>query len=162
MSAPPIMLFSLWPAMTSARIAGSVASTSRPARTPLMAAAPRILSEPALQMVRRTTPRGSRSTPQWGLSMCMADLTVAQSSLAEVPQIDAAFIPVIGYYMTANIQWDAHALFEGTQAGNPRQDREEGLGTASREGRARHRRRRPDEGRRPHPWRLLRAFRFAG
>jgi hypothetical protein len=30
-----------------------------------------------LQMVRRTTPRGSRSTPQWGLSMCMAGLGLA-------------------------------------------------------------------------------------
>jgi TetR/AcrR family transcriptional regulator, transcriptional repressor for nem operon len=30
---------------------------------------------------------------------------LAPSSLAEVPQIDAAFIPVIGYYMISNIQW---------------------------------------------------------
>src|SRR5476649_3022837 len=87
---------------------------------------------------------------------------LAPSSLAEVPQIDAAFIPVIGYYMISNIQWDTDALFQGTQAGNPRPDREEGLGAASREGRARYRRCRPDEGRWPHPWRILRAFRFAG
>src|SRR5476649_2945373 len=93
--------------------------------------------------------------------MCMEVSRLAPSILAEVPQIDAAFIPVIGYYMTANIQWDADALFEGTQARNPRQDREEGLGAASREGRARHRRRRPDEGCGPDPWRFLRAFRFA-
>jgi hypothetical protein len=26
-----------------------------------------------------------------------------EASLTEVPQIDAAFIPVIGYYMTENI-----------------------------------------------------------
>ena len=71
MSAPPIMLFSLWPASTSTRICRSGASASRPSRTASMTADPRILSEPALQIVRRTTPRGSRSTPQWGLSMCM-------------------------------------------------------------------------------------------
>src|SRR5258707_11267621 len=76
--------------------------------------------------------------------------------------IDVAFLRRFRYYMTANIQWDANALFEGTQAGNPRSNREKGLGAAAREGRARHRRRRFDEGRRPHPWRVLRAFRFAG
>src|SRR6202048_3728582 len=64
--------------------------------------------------------------------------------------------------MTANILWIADALFEGTQTRNPRQDREEGLGAASREGRAWHWRRRPDEGSRPHPWRILRPFRFPG
>ena len=46
------------------RIARSVASTSNPSRTPLMTLDPRMLSAPAWQMVRRTTPRGSRSTPQ--------------------------------------------------------------------------------------------------
>ena len=56
---------------------------------------------------------------------------------------------------------DCDALLQGTQARNPRPDREEGLGAASRKGRAWHRRRRPDEGRRPDPWRVLRPFRFA-
>ena len=56
----------------------------------------------------------------------------------------------------------ADALLQGTQARDPRADREEGLGAASREGRAWHRRRRPDEGRGADPWRLLCPFRFAG
>src|ERR1700733_9907845 len=65
--------------------------------------------------------------------------------------------------MTINILWKpADALFQGTQARDPCADREESLGAASREGRAWHRRRRPDEGRRPDPWRVLRAFRFTG
>src|SRR5258708_20286574 len=69
--------------------------------------------------------------------------------------------------MTANILWanilrDPDALFEGTQARDPRADREESLGAASREGRAWRRRRRPDEGGRAHPWRVLRPLRFAG
>src|SRR5258705_1081228 len=70
------MLFSLCPAMTSTRICRSAASTSNPSRTSLMTADPRMLSGPALQIVKRTTPRGSRSTPQWGLSICMDDLAV--------------------------------------------------------------------------------------
>ena len=72
MSAPPIMLFSLWPARITARMSRSPASFSNPSRTPSVTAELRILSEPALQIVRRTTPRPSRSTPQWGLSMSMA------------------------------------------------------------------------------------------
>src|SRR5713101_3365530 len=69
--------------------------------------------------------------------------------------------------MTLNILWanilrDPDALFEGTQARNQRADSEESLGSASREGRARRRRRLPDEGCRAHPWRVLRPLRFAG
>ncbi len=87
MSAPPIMLFSLWPAMTSTRMCRSVASACSPSRTPLMTAEPRMLSEPALQIVRRTTPRGSRSTPQWGLSICMevSQLRVHRLRIAPLP-----------------------------------------------------------------------------
>jgi hypothetical protein len=33
-----------------------------------------MLSEPALQMVSRTIPRGSRLTPQWGLISSMTGL----------------------------------------------------------------------------------------
>src|SRR5947209_6519749 len=69
------MLFSLCPAITSTRICRSAPSTSSPSRASLMTADPRMLSEPALQIVKRTTPRGSRSTPQWELSSCM---TVSQ------------------------------------------------------------------------------------
>ena len=57
MSAPPIMLFSLWPARITARMSWSPASFSNPSRTPSVTAEQRILSEPALQIVRRTTPR---------------------------------------------------------------------------------------------------------
>src|SRR6202521_6058518 len=64
--------------------------------------------------------------------------------------------------MTTDISWDRHAILQGTQARNPRADREESLGAASREGRAWHWRCRPHEGRRPYSWRVLRAFRFAG
>src|SRR3954471_13464785 len=74
-------------------------------------------------------------------------------------QIDAAFPGGLGYYMTGNILWTVDALFQGTQARNPRPDREKGLGAAARAGRARRRCRRPDEGGGPHPWWLLRAFR---
>src|SRR6202035_4206280 len=76
-------------------------------------------------------------------------------------QIPAAFFMRWRYYMTPDILWTADALFQGTQARNPRPDREESLGAASRKGRARYRRSRPDEGRRPHPWRFLRPLRFA-
>src|ERR1700722_8975703 len=71
-SAPPIMLFGLSPASTRARIWRSDASVSSPWRTAWMASDPRIFSGPALQIVRRTTPRESRSMPQWGLSICRA------------------------------------------------------------------------------------------
>src|SRR3954471_16014269 len=74
----------------------------------------------------------------------------------------AAFPPRLRYYMTSNILWTVHALFQGSQAGNPRPDREEGFGAAAREGRTWHRRRRSHEGGRPDPWRFLRAFRFPG
>ena len=53
------------PASTSARTVRSVASRSSPSRTPLVTAEPRMLSDPALQIVSRTTPRESRSMPQW-------------------------------------------------------------------------------------------------
>ena len=69
MSAPPIMLFSLWPARITARMSLSPASFSNPSRTPSVTAEERMLREPALQIERRTTPRLSRSTPQWGLSI---------------------------------------------------------------------------------------------
>src|SRR6266853_87921 len=79
------MLFSLWPAITSTRICRSVASTSNPSRTPSMTADPRMLSKPALQIVKRTTPRGSRSTPQWGLSICMDGLAIRGGAWRMVP-----------------------------------------------------------------------------
>src|SRR5579863_3027527 len=66
------MLFELSPARISARICWSPANDSSPSRTAWMASDPRIFSGPALQIVRRTTPRESRSMPQWGLSICMA------------------------------------------------------------------------------------------
>ena len=50
MSAPPIMLFSLWPARITARMVRSEASFSNPSRTPSVTAELRILSEPALQI----------------------------------------------------------------------------------------------------------------
>src|SRR3954467_9060408 len=180
MSAPPIMLFSLSPATIRIRIARSRPSVSSPSRRASMTAEPRMFSDPALQMVSRTTPRGSRSTPQYGLSMSMAGSgslfrglparatarQVSQTRLwrraAGKSQINAAFACALRYYMTSNILWTGNALLERPQAGNPRPDREKGLGAASRKGRARHRRRRPDEGGGAYPWRLLRAFRFAG
>src|SRR6202022_3609454 len=55
-----------------------------------------------------------------------------------------------------------NALLQGTQARDPRPDREESLRTAAREGGARHWRRRPDEGRGAYPWGVLRPLRFAG
>ena len=67
MSAPPIMLFSLWPARITARMPLSPASFSNPSRTPSVTAEERMLSEPALQIERRTTPRLSRSIPQCGI-----------------------------------------------------------------------------------------------
>ena len=76
-------------------------------------------------------------------------------------EIDAAFrAPQLLLYDCRHLMRRLDAVFERTQAGNPRADREEGLGAASRKGRAWHRRRRPDEGGGPDPWRLLRAFRF--
>src|ERR1700716_2826805 len=55
-----------------------------------------------------------------------------------------------------------NALLQGTQARDPRPDREESLGTAARKGGARHRGGRPDEGRGAYPWRVLRSLRFSG
>ena len=57
MSAPPIMLFSLWPASTTTRMSAVAGEFLKPSRTPSVTAEPRMLSEPALQIVRRTTPR---------------------------------------------------------------------------------------------------------
>src|ERR1700676_1946437 len=73
-------------------------------------------------------------------------------------QIAAAFTDGFRYYMTLNILWNVNALFEGTQARNPRPDREEGLGAASRKGGAWHRCRRPYEGCGADPWRVLCSF----
>jgi hypothetical protein len=130
MSAPPIMLFSLWPARMTARMSRSPASFSNPSRTPSVTAELRMLSEPALQMVSRTRPRPSRSTPQWGLSISMelSHYRVARgarvratsranpalvkgrggrrgcSAAAADCEINAAFLARNCYYMTIDIQ----------------------------------------------------------
>ena len=85
MSAPPIMLFSLWPARITARMSLSPASFSNPSRTPSVTAEERMLSEPALQIERRTTPRPSRSMPQWGLSISMLFSRTCCWRLAPLP-----------------------------------------------------------------------------
>src|SRR5258708_3205551 len=100
MSAPPIMLFSLWPAITTARRSRSVASAARPSRTPLTAAEPRILREPALHIVSRTTPRGSRSMPQAGLIMSMGGLAVSGHFPAEPTACQA----VVGWDRPGRLQ----------------------------------------------------------
>src|SRR5262249_59560588 len=64
-------VFSLWPVRMTARMLLFAASFSKPSRTPSVTAEERMLSEPALQTARRTTPLMSRSTPQWGLSISM-------------------------------------------------------------------------------------------
>src|SRR4029077_512618 len=60
----------------STRICPSVASILSPSHRAWMTEEPRILSEPASQIVRRTTSRASRSIPQWELSMCMSGLAI--------------------------------------------------------------------------------------
>ena len=153
-----------------------------------------MLSEPALQIVSRTTPRGiavdaaigvehvhgrsriravGRSSNSRAIPACQTagaggrqwrrtrDRDLFDDGARN--EIDAAFSArKLLLYDCKHLMGPADALFQGTQARNPCADREESLGAAAREGRARHRRRRPDEGRRPHPWRLLRPFRFAG
>jgi hypothetical protein len=44
-----------------------------------------MLSEPALQIVRRTTPLKSRSTPQWELSMSMGRFLVVVRGSTLIP-----------------------------------------------------------------------------
>src|SRR6185503_5129317 len=85
MSAPPIMLFSLWPARMTARMSLSPASFSNPSRTPSVTAELRMLSEPALQIARRTTPLMSRVRPQWGLSISMLVVAPLGAQAPRVP-----------------------------------------------------------------------------
>ena len=50
MSAPPIMLFSLWPRSTATRMLRSEESCCKPSRTASVTGEPKMFSEPALQM----------------------------------------------------------------------------------------------------------------